>query len=219
MVAPPKTRTYGQFCPVAAGLDVIGDRWVLLICRELLHQPRGFNEIKRALPGLASNLLTTRLRSLVAHGLVQTLADGRYELTDEGKDVGPVLRAVARFGVRAIDQQLPEARDPRAVDARRLARGLLLPWTSTRSEQGRVRVVAPDGSAVDLVVAPGEVSMVDPDGEVDVTVHASAVNLLAVRRGEVEFTGRVEGPPDAVARWLRALGLTGLAEKPLRDVV
>lgn len=207
MAEPSSTRTYGQFCPVAAGLDLVGDRWVLLICRELLHQPRGFNEIKRALPGLASNLLSTRLRTMAGHGMVEVADGGRYRLTDEGKRVAPVLRAVARFGVRAVDDTVPEGREPEAVDARRLARGFLLPWLSARATSGRLRVQAPDGSAIDLVVDADGAALNEPHGDPDVTLYVDAPNLLAVRRGTGEFTGRAEGRRAATARWLRALDL------------
>lgn len=99
-------RTYGQWCPIAAGLDVVGDRWVLLICRELLIADQRFTDLRRALPGLAPNLLTERLRALQAAGLVDTAdlappaARTVYQLTDEGRTITPVPRAMARFGVQ-----------------------------------------------------------------------------------------------------------------------
>ncbi|MCC6437382.1 MAG: helix-turn-helix transcriptional regulator, partial [Acidimicrobiales bacterium] len=65
-------RSYRQWCPIAAGLDVLGDRWVLLICRELSMGDRRFTDLRAALPGIAPNLLTDRLRSLADEGLVTT---------------------------------------------------------------------------------------------------------------------------------------------------
>ena len=61
-------RTYGQYCPIAAGLDLIGDRWTLLLLRELSMGDRRFTDLRAALPGIAPNLLTERLRSLQALG-------------------------------------------------------------------------------------------------------------------------------------------------------
>src|SRR4029079_7716597 len=86
-------RTYGQYCPIAAGLDLIGDRWTLLMLRELSMGDRRFTDLRAALAGIAPNLLTERLRSLQAIGLVTTIelpppaARSVYRLTEEGKRV------------------------------------------------------------------------------------------------------------------------------------
>ena len=101
-------RTYGQYCPIAAGLDLIGDRWTLLILRELSMGDRRFTDLRAELPGIAPNLLTERLRSLQSIGLVTTVelpppaARSVYRLTDEGRRIEPVLRSVARFGARYL---------------------------------------------------------------------------------------------------------------------
>jgi DNA-binding HxlR family transcriptional regulator len=65
-------RTYGQYCPIAAGLDLVGDRWTLLICRELAQGDRRYTDLCRALDGIAPNLLSDRLRMLQEAGLVTT---------------------------------------------------------------------------------------------------------------------------------------------------
>src|SRR6476660_7578607 len=102
-------RTYGQFCPIAAGLDVVGDRWVLLICRELAFGDQRFTDLRSALRGIAPNLLSARLRMLTAAGLVTTAelpppaARTVYRLTAAGRRVIPVLRAVARFGAPYLE--------------------------------------------------------------------------------------------------------------------
>ncbi len=98
-------RTYGQYCPIAAGLDLIGDRWTLLILRELSMGDQRFTDLRGELTGIAPNLLTERLRSLQAIGLVTTAelpppaARSVYRLTEEGRRIEPVLRSVARFGI------------------------------------------------------------------------------------------------------------------------
>ena len=94
-------RTYGQFCALARGLDVIGDRWSLLIVRELLTRERRFGELRRGLPGVASNLLAERLRELEAEGVVSTVTEDeitRYRLTDRGLALAPVVRELVRWG-------------------------------------------------------------------------------------------------------------------------
>ena len=89
--AKPTERTYGQYCPIAAGLDVVGDRWTLLICRELAQGDRRYTDLRKALDGIAPNLLSDRLRMLQDAGLVTTVelpppaARSVYRLTDEGR--------------------------------------------------------------------------------------------------------------------------------------
>ncbi len=98
-------RTYGRYYPVAAGLDLIGDRWTLLILRELSLGDQRFTDLHGGFVGIAPNLLTERLRSLQAIGLVTTAelpppaARSVYRLTEEGRRIEPVLRSVARFGI------------------------------------------------------------------------------------------------------------------------
>ncbi len=99
-------RTYGQFCALARALDHIGDRWTLLIVRELLRGPRSFAALRRGLDGVSTALLTERLQSLVADGLV-VRGDGpqrskavTYALTASGRDLEPVLLALVRWGGR-----------------------------------------------------------------------------------------------------------------------
>src|SRR5579862_651625 len=100
-------RSYGQYCSVAKALDVVGDRWTLLVIRELLLQ-KGcrFTDLLHGLPGIATNLLTDRLRQLEEAGLVRREVVGPpvdrtlYHLTDEGRELEPVVIALGRFGAR-----------------------------------------------------------------------------------------------------------------------
>ncbi|MFB9445590.1 helix-turn-helix transcriptional regulator [Dactylosporangium vinaceum] len=98
-------RTYGQFCGIARALDVVGDRWVLLIVRELIAAPARFTDLRRNLPGIATNLLAERLRTMTEHGLVTVVAPQPpvgthvYELTERGRALGPTLRALARWSL------------------------------------------------------------------------------------------------------------------------
>lgn len=115
-------RSYGQFCAVARALDLIGDRWTLLIVRELLLRPSRFTDLLDGLPGVPRNLLAGRLRTLATDGLVE-LEDGRYRLTERGQRLGPVLRSLALFGapelVRGPDGDAVRGRwIATAVDAR-----------------------------------------------------------------------------------------------------
>jgi DNA-binding HxlR family transcriptional regulator len=98
---------YGQDCPVARALDVVGEKWSLLILRDLLrYGPLRFQELEQRLPGVAPNTLSARLKTLEARGVIATRIyeqhPPRYEylLTDKGKALGPVLKALYAWGER-----------------------------------------------------------------------------------------------------------------------
>lgn len=103
-------RDYGQFCGLAAGLNIIGERWTLLIIRELTVGPARFNEILDHLPGIGSNLLTDRLRFLCEQGVLEAQpvpGDGRgkvYRLTDLGDQLRAPLLGLARWGLQFLDE-------------------------------------------------------------------------------------------------------------------
>ncbi|WP_195819043.1 winged helix-turn-helix transcriptional regulator [Roseobacter sp. MH60115] len=97
-----KTRSYKLLCPIARALDAIGDRWTLLILRDLLAGPARFTDLQTGLSGIAANLLTDRLAKLTSDGLV-TKSDGQhgaalYALTDSGKRTRNILFELALFG-------------------------------------------------------------------------------------------------------------------------
>ena len=104
-------RTYGQYCSVAKALDVIGDRWTLLIIRELLLQgPCRYTDLKSGLPGIATNLLSDRLRDLEQAGLIRReqaappVATALFHLTSAGAELEPVLTALGSWGIRYMTQ-------------------------------------------------------------------------------------------------------------------
>jgi DNA-binding HxlR family transcriptional regulator len=97
-------KSYGEYCALARGLDVIGDRWSLLIVRELLIRPCRYTDLRDGLPGIASNLLADRLRQLADAGVVTArkepppIATTVYRLTERGRELEPALRELARWG-------------------------------------------------------------------------------------------------------------------------
>jgi DNA-binding HxlR family transcriptional regulator len=101
-------KRYGQYCPVAHALDQVGDRWELLVVRELMLGQRRYTDLAEALPGIGSNILSSRLRDLESAGLVRKKklpppwAVTVYELTDDGRTLDPVLRALAQWGARTL---------------------------------------------------------------------------------------------------------------------
>lgn len=101
-------RSYEQYCPLARALDVIGDRWTLLVARELFLSPKRFTDIEQRLPGIAPNLLSSRLKDLEAAGLVTRrrldppAASTVYELTDRGRGLESAVLELARWGVQFL---------------------------------------------------------------------------------------------------------------------
>jgi DNA-binding HxlR family transcriptional regulator len=102
---PPAPWTgYGRFCPLARGLDVVGDRWTLVIVQELLKRTSRYGELMRRLPGMSTTVLTERLRKLEAGGVVErrpgAVGDGVvYALTQRGLELDEALTALRRWGV------------------------------------------------------------------------------------------------------------------------
>src|SRR5580658_8577409 len=90
-------KSYGQYCAVARGLDVVGDRWTLLIVRELLTGPRRYGDLLEGLPGIATNLLAERLRHLEEHGVAVRDRRGTYRLTKWGQGLAEPVYALARW--------------------------------------------------------------------------------------------------------------------------
>jgi DNA-binding HxlR family transcriptional regulator len=82
---------YGQFCAIARSLEVLGERWTLLIVRELLMGERRFNDIQRGIPRISRSMLSVRLKSLEKAGVIAH-KDSEYELTEAGAQLAPVLR-------------------------------------------------------------------------------------------------------------------------------
>jgi DNA-binding HxlR family transcriptional regulator len=106
----PTRRTYDDPCGVARALDVVGERWALLVVRELLFGPKRFSDLRRGLPGISENVLSQRLRELEEAGLVRRrrlgppASTGVYDLTDRGADLEAVLLALGRWGSRRAAQ-------------------------------------------------------------------------------------------------------------------
>ena len=101
-------KRYDQYCPVAHALDVVGDRWALLVVRELMQGPKRYTDLADGLPGIGTNILAARLRDLEADGVVgrkilpRPAASRVYELTEYGLQLKPVIRELALWGARSL---------------------------------------------------------------------------------------------------------------------
>lgn len=203
---------YGQYCPISRAVEVLGERWSLLIVRDMLCGATRFNDIARGLPGLSRSLLTKRLRQLERAGILERL-DGNYVLTPAGEDLRSVVFGLGDWGARW------QFGEPREVE---LDPELLLWWMHTRLDFS----VFPDRRVVLEFHFPSQrrtiwivndasgpsVCTVDPGFEVDVVVRSDLAALYEVWLGREEFTratrdGRVEvfGPAALVRRFPKLL--------------
>ncbi len=111
-------RSYDQYCGLARALDVLGERWTLLIVRNLLLGPQRYSDLLRGLPGITTNLLAKRLQEMEAEGLVERgdgASDGiAYRLTASGRDLEPAIHALGRWGWRRMGK--PTGRDRRSIE-------------------------------------------------------------------------------------------------------
>jgi DNA-binding HxlR family transcriptional regulator len=115
-------KTYNQYCAIAYTLDIVGERWTLLIVRNLLAGQKRFSDLMKGLPGISTNILTDRLKALEEHGIITTrylappAASTVYELTPTGFGLSDMLGAIARWGAQSIGKpQAGQAIPPESV--------------------------------------------------------------------------------------------------------
>lgn len=200
----PPGRRYGQYCGIARALDQIGDRWTLLIVRELLAGPARYNDLRSGLPGIATNLLAERLRSLEGHGLVErrVVPEGgvAYALTPRGADLRPVLHALIRWSGplmttgRDDDDEFRPQWLALALDA--LLPGRALPRTSVLLRAGPLDLTLTGtrtGPSVELGAPAAPAAVVTAEApEAFLAVASGAVPLpAAVRAGMVAVSGDI----------------------------
>lgn len=206
---------HGQYCPVALGSEVLGDRWTPLIVREMILGSTRFNDIERALPGISRSLLQQRLLHLERKGVLQRrpAAAGRgneYHLTDAGRDLEPVLMALGEWTVRWMFTE-PEPADVDPVT--------LTWWMHRRVDREELpdqRVTIEfsyrggDPSQIWLVLDRGEPSVCvkHPGFESDVFVRTDPVSMMRVfsgitslRSAVAEGTVQLAGLPSLTRRF------------------
>lgn len=210
---------YHQFCPVAKALELLDERWTLLIVRELLMGSSRFGELRRGNPRMSPTLLSHRLRQLTRAGIVEhrPAADGaRYVLTPAGRELEPVVIALGTWGARWVPEVGVGDLDPKLLlwDMHRNVVHAAVPAARTvlrfRFSDAPVRQ-----RTWWLVITPDEVDVcdVDPGFEADLTVRTSVVALTDVWRGACRWqdalhdeTLVVEGPESlrrALPDWFR----------------
>lgn len=196
---------YGQFCPVAKAMELLDERWTLLIVRELLAGSRRFNDVQRGVPRMSPALLSKRLRALTRAGVVRRVTVGNrpgYELTDAGRELGEVVEALGRWGVRWIGHLGEEDLDPalllwdvqRRIDVAALPRSrtvIAFHFPDVEAKLARWWIVV-DGDEVD-------VCDFDPEFEVTVQLTSTLRAMTSVWRGDVSWSQALHGGAITVA--------------------
>ncbi len=187
----PARRNYNQNCPIARGLDVLGERWTLLILRELVGGARRYGDLRAELPGIATNLLAERLKELQDAGLVDRtdlappIARTVYSLSELGwQRVLPILQSIAWFGLDRLDPI--DSMDSGAVTPLNgFLAGILLGFdpAGAAGVAGSYRVEI-DGRRFEFAVAQGHLGAAH--GQPAVTITASAADLVTARLGSSE---------------------------------
>ncbi len=219
------TRSYNQFCGLAYGLDIIGERWTLLIIREVIAGPRRFKDLLDGLPDISTNLLSERLKRLEQHGILRRrvlpppAGSTVYELTVLGHALEPTLLELGKWG----SQFVPPASD--GVTVLRLGSYALTPKTFFRPDQARgvnetyeLRV---DNEVQQVWIHDGEIHVWQGDSRpADVVFHTDMPSYLGLLTGQLqpdqaiaEERIQVEGDPGALHRFLHICGMASTQEE------
>ena len=203
-------RTYGQYCGLAAAMDLVGQRWAMLIIRDLTPGPRRFTDLFEGLPGIATDVLAERLRAMEAAGVVglrtvkNPVPAKVYELTASGQELAPIARQLGGWGARL----LPPAR---SIDAR------FKPRWALQSMAVGYRGGIPDG-AYSVVVDDEELSVVVDGRAARVEYGAPATPMLTVRCDVRQFFTIARDPTklSTQRRGLSIQGSVGAGRGPVR---
>ncbi len=206
--------SYHQFCPVAKTMELLDERWTILLVRELMAGSEHFNDLRRGLPRMSPTLLSKRLHRLVVGGVVDRLTTGgdvRYVLTPAGEELRPVVEALGAWGTRWIPEIGDEDLDPhllmwdlhRRIDPASVPSGRTVVRFEFPSVRGK-------GRTWWIVITPptADVCDVDPGFDVAATVTADLRSFVLVWRGDLGWadamrSGRITlQAPAAVRRAL-----------------
>ncbi|ATD69117.1 MULTISPECIES: winged helix-turn-helix transcriptional regulator [Gordonia] len=185
--------SYGQFCPVAKAMELLDERWTILIVREMLLGSRHFNELRRGVPKMSPALLTKRLRNLERAGVIRrSEVGGRsvYSLTDMGEELTTVVEALSAWGIRWVGDLGDADLDPHLLmwDMRRTVP--VDQWPRRRTVvQFMFRDVIGKARTWYLVVSgdDAQVCDFDPGYEVDATVATDLRTLTEIWRGDIDW--------------------------------
>src|SRR3954451_20882490 len=214
-------RAYDQYCGLARALDILGERWAMLVVRELLIGPKRFSDLMDGLPGIGANALSARLKSLESDGLVAKrrllppAASTVCELTERGRALDPVITELIRWGVDLLGEPGPDDRfrpgwlvtTLRALFDPKLARGL------TRAYRLQV-----DDEVFAIRIDDGELEVHHGDiARPDISLVMDSGTVLAVGAGELSAENAINQGRIAVERGDggEALAFVGMIRLPV----
>ena len=195
-------RTYNQYCGVARALDLVGERWALLVVRELTLGGKRFTDLKDGLPGIGTNVLATRLRQLEADGLVEKLrlappaATTIYVLTDYGRRVVPAMQALGRWGAESMGEPEPD----QAVRSEWFAVALTAFFDAEAAAhtEATIRLDFPEGP-FRLTIDEGTLRVDRRDEQADLVLSTDVGTLIAYLSG-AEVPIDADGDEELLAR-------------------
>lgn len=208
-------RDYGQYCGITQALELVGERWALLIVRDLLVGPRRYGELAGGLPRIPTNILAVRLKELQAAGILRRAPRSRvivYELTPYGRELEPVVLALGAWGFKAMGDPREEqiiTPDSMTMGLRTAFRPLVaadLPATSYAAHLGPANLlVRVDGSSLDVTRGDGPVDLAFAAGpEIRRLISGELAPNRAIETGVVEV---LHGPGDLLARFANTFHL------------
>jgi len=208
---PATVRYDEQYCPVARALDVLGDRWTLLVLREVIAGQTRFSDIRANLPGVAPGVLSARIRTLLDEDLIATEGSAsrpRYVITERGKDVLPVMRSLARFGMPLLEAPVP-SRTNRPWSAVQTC--LMAYYSSTAAVGSDETYLLRIGDEEFTLTSSG---MLESSQRPVLTLETSAATLFRIRKDLVTFREAinkgevvVHGSKAALNRFRQVFGL------------
>lgn len=208
-------RSYGQICGLSRALEIVGERWALLIVRDLIQGPKRFTDLRQGLPRIPTNVLSARLKELEQSGVLQRRILPRpatavvYELTDYGRELDDILMRLGLWGAQSMGP--PEADDIYTPDSLMMgmracyyAAGSPRPPTPVRYE---LRI---EGVVISLTVQDGELIVFDgphvaPDLVIETGHHLAALLTGKITAAEALETGsiRVTGDPELLSEFAK----------------
>jgi DNA-binding HxlR family transcriptional regulator len=209
--------SYHQFCPVAKAMELLDERWTMLIVRELVTGSQHFNELRRGVPRMSPTLLSKRLQQLTRAGIVDrhdNSGDVRYVLTAAGRELHPVVEALGAWGIRWIGEIGDEDLDPKLLlwDMHRNIDHQAVPRERTVVSFSFPDVLPP-ARYWWLVITPedADVCDADPGYPVSVNITATLLNMTRIWRGDLSWPDAlhiaavtIDGPAQlrrAVPQW------------------
>ena len=216
------SKEYEQYCPMALGLERIGERWTLLIVRDLMFEPMRYSDLKARIPGIATNMLANRLSEMQDSGIIvkrelpPPAASTVYELTDSGRALAPVLLELGKWGMRF----LPEHNEAGFMREGFKARAPFAAEHADSSTGAYTLIV--DGEVIGFNVRPSNIEVTDEAVQASaVTLSLSCSTLMelmllgkSVVKAEAEGKAEVQGDPAAAERLLDLFRLPDQSRVP-----